>query len=584
MKVDVLVIGGGAAGCMAALQAHRLGAKVLMVVKGKMGRSGATPLASGVRLGPLTGIPPRLLSPLKRIYARVSDYVRLPLPKPFSGSLAGAVSTHFGLVDQEYFLDFGVWMQTFLPFVEESGLYLRRDDQGSLVAVAETGMFHSHGMTGYQFGESRRKDVLRAGIDVIEEATAFTLTSASEGNVGGAMVLDYRSGRLLAVGAGATIMATGHTDWLSTRATGTREMAANGLAMAVRAGAELHNVEIQWFHASDAAAPRSWMRLHHYPNPLHGSDRRVVMRNAKGDVYLDTADTKVAMPYTIQMKELYKQVGKGNADWDHGSFADFSGVEANALREYQYHWEFYRHAGKDMSRDLLECGITWHMCAGGIRADTKTMQTRVPGLFIAGGVGGHMLGSIILATFDGETAANYAVEYARRVVRRQVDAKDVELAERKLNTLSEVGTAQNVSPIAVKEQVRAVAWKHMMYRKSERSLHDAISELSRIRTDVVPHMRLRSACQSFNWDLVDALDVEDMIDVLEISAQASLARTESRGPHFREDYPFTDNKNWLKHVVVSREHSKIKTRIADINQKYIKLKRGRVDYLADPLA
>ena len=555
-----------------------------MVVKGKMGRSGATPLASGIRLGPLSSIPPRLLSPLKRVYANVSNYVRLPMPVPFSHSLAAAVTSHFGLVDQEYFLDFGVWMQSFLPYVEESGLYLRRDDQGSLVAAAQTGIFHSHGMTGYQFGESRRKEVLRSGIDVIEEATAFTLTSSAGGAVSGATVLDYRRGRLLAISAGATIIATGHTDWLSTRATATREMAANGLAMAVRAGAELHNLEIQWFHASDMAAPKSWMRLHHYPNPLHGSERRVVMRNSSGNAYMDTAETKVVMPYAIQMKELYKQVKVGNANWDHGSFADFSAVEPRVLKEFQYHWEFYSHAGKDMSRDPLECGITWHMCAGGIRADPKTMRTRVPGLFIAGGVGGHMLGSIVLATFDGELAGTYAVEHARRAARPGLDSKQVGVAERKLGILSEVATGEDLSPIAVKEQIRAVAWENMMYRKTERSLLNAISELSRIRNDVVPRMRVRSRSPIYNWDLVDALDVEDMIDVLEMSANSSLARTESRGPHFREDFPFTDNDNWIKHVVVRREGGEVKISFEPVRQKYVRLKAGRIDYLADPLA
>ena len=78
----------------------------------------------------------------------------------------------------------------------------------------------------------------------------------------------HAKGELYAVTAKSIILATGHTNWLSKRATGTREMAANGLGMAARAGAEFQNLEIQWFHASDSAYPASWMRLHHFPKMM----------------------------------------------------------------------------------------------------------------------------------------------------------------------------------------------------------------------------------------------------------------------------------------------------------------------------
>ena len=81
--------------------------------------------------------------------------------------------------------------------------------------------------------------MLSRDINVLEEAMAFSMLQGRGGEVAGAMVLDYVAGRLYEVVAKTTILATGHTNWLGTRSTGTREMAANGLAMALRAGAEL---------------------------------------------------------------------------------------------------------------------------------------------------------------------------------------------------------------------------------------------------------------------------------------------------------------------------------------------------------
>ena len=69
-----------------------------------------------------------------------------------------------------------------------------------------------------------------------------------------------------------------------------------------------------------------------------------------------------------------------------------------------------------------------------------------------------------------------------------------------------------------------------------------------------------------------------------MSAHASLRREERRGPHFREDFPYTDNDNWIKEIQVTREHGEVVTRLKDIEQKYLQPAPGRIDYLNEPLA
>ena len=220
-ETDVLIIGGGAAGCSAALQAHRVGARVQMVVKGKMGRSGATPLASGIAAGPPLGVPYPLVVLGAKIYAFLSNFMTVPIPAKYKNILRGVIDAHYGLVDQEYFLRFSVWaLGRFFPRLEDKGFYVLRHDNGEPVhpgANAYTYISHSHGMTGYQFGETRRKEVLAAGIPVMEEAMAFELLKNDDGEVAGALVLDYKTGQLHAIKAGATILATGHTNWLAKR-------------------------------------------------------------------------------------------------------------------------------------------------------------------------------------------------------------------------------------------------------------------------------------------------------------------------------------------------------------------------------
>jgi succinate dehydrogenase/fumarate reductase flavoprotein subunit len=587
IDADVLVIGGGAAGCAAALRAHELGAKVLVVVKGKMGRSGATPLASAIG-GPLPQfLPLALLKPLTKIFAAVADKIPVPVPGRYRTVMTKMAAPHHWLVDQDYFVNFGMWaLEKFFPALEAKGLYVLRDESGMPAIPVGWPLYvlQSHGMTGYQFGEFRRKEVLSAGIEVLEEATAFRLLHDADGAIAGACVLDYKTGRLHAVRAKATILATGHTNWLATRATGTREMAANGLAMAARAGAELCNLEIQWFHGSDMASPASWMRLHHYPNYLNGTDRRAVMVNSAGEEYMRIEDYNVNMPYTIQVKKLYEQVKAGKASWDRGSFTDFGRVPRELLQKYQYHWEFYEKIGKDMGRDRHEGGITWHMSAGGVRANIETMETGVRGLFIAGAVGGHMLGALTFATYDGEIAGSHAARFARARGLPSLNGRDVRDGETRIGALLAAAGGGGVSPIAAKLRIREVVWSSMMFRKDARTLERGLTELAAVRAELLPKLRLRTASSRYNTDLVDALDVEDMLDVCEMTARASLLREESRGPHFREDFPFTDNDRWLKQIVVTRRDGRVDLRFEPVRQKYVRPQKGRIDYFRDPYA
>ena len=131
VETDVLVIGGGAAGCAAALEAQARGVRPLMVVKGRMGRSGATPLASCLGApAPMPG-PYPLLRFMKRIYSAASRVVPLPVPAAYAGAMRQMLDFHYWLVDQDYFLDWAMWTaKRFYPELERSGIYVLRDEEG----------------------------------------------------------------------------------------------------------------------------------------------------------------------------------------------------------------------------------------------------------------------------------------------------------------------------------------------------------------------------------------------------------------------------------------------------------------------
>ena len=131
----------------------------------------------------------------------------------------------------------------------------------------------------------------------------FHALTDEDGKVSGVFCLDIMKGEYVVVRAKAVIMATGYSDRLHVRSTGTREMSADGIALAWRAGATLVNMEMQWWHTNDAAYPPTWQRIQIYPNPMLGSE----MANFfPAIVQNNTVDGKlVAVPYYTDAGLLY---------------------------------------------------------------------------------------------------------------------------------------------------------------------------------------------------------------------------------------------------------------------------------------
>ena len=143
------------------------------------------------------------------------------------------------------------------------------------------------GMSGTVVMDMLRKLIFDTDVRVLEQTTATRLMTR-DGEVVGATALDYANGRLFAIRARAVVLATGHSNYMSLRATGTRDGSASGWVLAYEAGAKLQNIEMQWHHASDVAFPATWMRLHLYPNPLPGTEHRSQLFNANGEMFFDS--------------------------------------------------------------------------------------------------------------------------------------------------------------------------------------------------------------------------------------------------------------------------------------------------------
>jgi succinate dehydrogenase/fumarate reductase flavoprotein subunit len=303
---------------------------------------------------------------------------------------------------------------------------------------------------------------------------------------------------------------------------------------------------MQWWHTNDVAHPPTWQRVQIYPNPVLGSEHSARMVNSVGEEFFNQqVDDPMAFgPYTVQLKALAKQVHAGKARYDGGYFAGFDHVNPKEITAYTTYAKPFHQLGRDLGSGLMETAVTAHYRQGGILVDNSTMRSSVPGLYIAGGVGGHSNGLIALATFDGKTVADgVAADLGRlrlaSLPEAQVDAERIRIEG--LLARDREGPA----PVAVKEQIRRIMWEKAGIEKSHASLTSALEEFDRIRTWVLPTMKVRNQTRIANYEWLDAIDVHNMLDTAELIVHSALERRESRGPFMRTDFPETDNENWL---------------------------------------
>ena len=537
LTTDVAIIGGGAAGCYAALQLNELGIKPLIICKGLVGKSGASLFAGNLVISG------GLLGNTAENAQNTAEFL-IKYHNQF-------------LIDQNWARRCGQWIEgTYYRELEEVGLYFRRDDTGEV--VTSPGKIRSvaanvQGNSGVPFMDLRRKQVIKAGIARLEETAATALLRNADGSIGGVFCLNVMTGEYTIVKARAVIMATGYSDRLHKRSTGTREMSADGIALAWRAGAALVNMEMQWWHTNDMADPPSWQRMQIYPNPMLGSEKSARMVNSAGEEFFNQQqDDPLAFgPYTVQLKALAKQVHAGKARYDGGYFAGFDHCDPAEVETYTTYAKIFHQLGLRFPQDMVETAVTSHYRQGGIDVDVATMRSSVAGLYVAGGASGHSNGLIALATYDGKVVAEgVAGDFAGLSASDPMEA-EIARETRRLDQLRS-STGSGLPPLKVKEKVREIMWDKAGVEKSAATLQSALEDFERLRVDLLPGMRLSNQGKTANYEWLDAIDVVNMIEACELIVHSSLERKESRGPFFRMDFPLTDNGQWLAANVLKK--------------------------------
>lgn len=514
VTADVLVVGTGIAGLYTALKVRDVG-RVVVLTKGRLEESNTGYAQGGIAAAIGQEDSPMLhLKDTLEAGAGLCDEhaVRVLVEEgPACVMELAAMGTHFDRA--------------------EEGYALTREGAHSIPRI-----LHARGdATGDEIRRALQERVAAEQIDVLENH--YIVDVLTVGNrCWGVLALDA-SARLTAYLAKATILCTGGAGQLYVNSTNPEIATGDGIAIAYRAGAEVEDVEFIQFHPT---------ALYHEGSPKFLVSEAVrgegaYLLNARGERFMFEYDPRAELaPRDVVARAIVDQMRKTGAPH---VWLDARHLPDVASR-FPTIYAGCRRRGVNMEKDWIPVAPAAHYIMGGVRTD-EDGRTGIPGLYACGEVactgihGANRLASNSL--LEGLVFGRRIADQIRRTIRAVPDFPAELLA------LHYAGAAGNEPP-AVPEVdsrfslIQQIMWDKVGILRDAAGLSAAVDQLQAIARPLQAPLRTMAQFQ-----------VANLATVALLVARAALAREESRGGHFRTDFPLRDDARWRKHVVQSAD-------------------------------
>ena len=568
LSTDILIIGSGGAGLFAALHAHQANPDlaITIAVKGLLGKCGCTRMVQGgynAALGPGDS-----------------------LERHFMDTIIGGK----WLPDQDL-----AWrlvegaVERIHELENEYGCFFDRNEDGSLHQKAFAGQsfdrtVHKGDLTGIEIINRLAEQVWSLGIGRLEEHRAVALISTPAGDaLAGVLMLDMRSGAFRFVQAKAALLATGGGPTMYRYHTPSGDKACDGMAMALRAGLVLRDMEMVQFHPTGLlAGTETRMTGTVLEEGLRGAGGYLL--GGDGERFMHRyAERGERATRDVVSRAIYEEMRTGNTTPNGGVYIEMKHLGPELVREkFKGMVKRCADCGFDLAAGRVEVVPTAHYLMGGIEFKIDC-GCALSGLFIAGedsgGVhGANRLGgngvanSTVFGGIAGESMAQFASESELRPP--DENALDGERA-RCLAPLSRSGEGGDLNKL--RERLLKLMWDDVGIVRDQSGLTHAISTLDNLASDL-DRVGLPDANRVFNLTWHDWLNLDSQILVSRAIAAAALARGDSRGAHFRSDFPDTGDLGASSFTQVSlQETGAIKVETTPVEFSLVKPGTSLID-------
>jgi succinate dehydrogenase / fumarate reductase flavoprotein subunit len=566
---DVLVIGAGGAGLRASIEASATGVSVGLVCKSLLGKA-HTVMAEG-------GIAAAL--------ANVDD--RDNWEVHFADTMRGGQYVNQWRMAElhakeapERVRELEAWGAVFDR--TKDGRILQRNFGGHKYPR----LAHVGDRTGLEMIRTLQDHGVHQGIDVYMEHTILSLLKDGD-RVIGAFGYERERGRFKIFRGKAVILATGGIGRAYKITSNSWEYTGDGHALAYDAGAELIDMEFVQFHPTGMVWPPSVMGIL-VTEGVRGDGgiltnneaRRFMFDDIPDNYKAQTADNEeegwrycqgdknARRPPELLTRDhvsrcIVREIKEGRGSPHGGVFLDISWINQKLPNAAEYikrklpsmYHQFKQLADIDITEEPMEVGPTTHYIMGGVRVDPDTQMTRLPGLFAAGEcaaginganrLGGNSLSDLLVF---GKRAGEFAAKFAKENAHGQIDSDKIGTYVHEALKPFENSSGEN--PYSVQRDLQEAMQHNVGIVRDEGEMRSALDQLKTF-WDRAARAGI-TGNRDFNPGWNTALDLKNLLTVSEAITRAALERKESRGAHFREDYPEKDDAFGKVNTVISQ--------------------------------
>ncbi len=524
---DILILGTGGAGMFAALHAMQSapeGTKVTIAVKGLIGKCGCTRMVQG----------------------------------GYNVALGGGDSVERHFMDT---IEGGKWLpnqdmawrlceQAVVRIRElenEIGCFFDRNPDGTLHQKAFAGQtadrtVHKGDLTGIEIINRLMEQVLSRPVEKLQEHRAIGLIPTRDGaSLAGVLMIDMRTGRFRFVRAKTVLMATGGGPTMYKYHTPSGDKSMDGLAMALRVGLPLRDMEMVQFHPTGLlAGDHTRMTGTVLEEGLRGAGGQLV--NHAGQRFMFDYDAKgERATRDVVSRGIYAEMRKNNNPEQEGVFISMSHLGPDMVREkFKGMVKRCADCGFDLAGGKVEVVPTAHYFMGGVVVDVDT-RTAMEGLYVAGEDAGGAHGSnrlggngVANSTVYGGIAGDVMGADIRKM--GALREPDESVLEAELVRACHPLTRKPELVLPLRKQLQDAMWDEVGVMRTEAGLKRGLGRIAEI-SDALMDVGVASESLAFNLTWHDWLNLRSLCDISEVITQAALARENSRGAHFREDFP-----------------------------------------------
>ena len=545
-KTDVLILGAGGAGLFAALHASNLGPdlNITIAVKGLLGKCGCTRMVQGG---------------YNAAMANEDSIERHFMDTIEGGKWLNNQDLAWTLVNEA--------PRRIRELENELGCFFDRNPDGSLHQKAFAGQtfdrtVHKGDLTGIEIINRLAEQVWSRGINRLEDHRAVEFIKSKDGSgLAGVLMVDMRTGKFRLVQAKAVLLATGGGPTMYTYHTPSGDKSCDGMAMSLRAGIPLRDMEMVQFHPTGlVAGPGTRITgtiieegLRGYGGYLLGGDKERFMHKYDAKVERATRD--------IVSRGMFSEMRNGNVGPNGGLFITMKHLDPKEVRSrFKGMVDRCRDCGFDLVSGDVEVVPTAHYMMGGVEFQSDC-STELPGLFAAGEDTGGVHGANRLG---GNGVANSTVfggiagdAIAKWVPKKGVFREpDLDAAKAAISAALYPFQIEGGHMPDIRKKLYEVMWEDAGILRDAESLARARVAVDELHSELM-RTGVADESRAYNLSWHDWLNLESQIIISKAVIEAAVVRKDSRGAHFREDFPEIDDLENSRFTKASLDNGKI---------------------------